>query len=201
MLSPCPRLPCDCAPLLRRIILDPSDTITFPAVLAGAREQDGGKTFGPIRWRACPSTTTPCGSILGSRALAVGNDGGVYLTATAPVVGASADPIGQFYTVIVDTRTRRTFCAAGCRTTAYGAASATRDRTGITDADWFPVNGGDGMWVRCRRTILDRLFGLQFGQFLAARPAHWKQDPIQPRRSTPARLGLRVTTGAGPRRC
>src|SRR2546422_6359501 len=58
-----------------------------------------------------------------------------------------AIPIGQFYTVIVDSSlTPYQVCGGLQDNGVWCGPSRTRDTLGITDEDWYPVNGGGGMW-------------------------------------------------------
>src|SRR5205814_2320593 len=79
----------------------------------------------------------------------LGNDGGVYITRDGGKGWEHmALPIGQFYTVIVDSSvTPYQVCGGLQDNGVWCGPSRTRDTVGTTDADWYPVNGGDGMWV------------------------------------------------------
>jgi len=135
----------------------------------------------------------------------LGNDGGVYLTRDR---GRSWEhqqiPIGQFYTVIVDSSHTPYFLCGGLQDNGVWCGPSSRATArGITDADWFPVNGGDGMWVQMPPHDPWTVYsGWQFGNFSRLDLRTWKQDPIQPL-SLDGRFTTRATstTGAGPRHC
>src|SRR2546427_12747364 len=58
-----------------------------------------------------------------------------------------AIPIGQFYTVVVDSSlTPYQVCGGLQDNGVWCGPSRTRDTLGITDGDWYPVNGGGGVW-------------------------------------------------------
>ena len=82
--------------------------------------------------------------------LILGNDGGAYVTRDGGRAWEHVEiPIGQFYTVIVDSSLVPYQICGGLQDNGvWCGPSQTRDTLGITDADWYPVNGGDGMWVR-----------------------------------------------------
>jgi len=113
----------------------------------------------------------------------LGNDGGAYVTFDAgrawwhmPI------PIGQFYTVIVDSSlTPYQICGGLQDNGVWCGPSATRDAIGVTDADWYPVNGGDGMWVQIPPNDPWTIYsGSQFGVVSALDLRTWKRDDIQP---------------------
>ncbi|MEO6778224.1 MAG: hypothetical protein ABI194_02135, partial [Gemmatimonadaceae bacterium] len=59
--------------------------------------------------------------------------------------------------------------------------SATRDSIGVTDADWYSVNGGDGMWVQISRTDPNIIYSeYQFGSMSRFDLRTGKRDNIQP---------------------
>ncbi len=167
------------------VILDPSDTnhvfLLFSPVL---ESKDGGKTFAPDSLaRVHVDNHAMWIDPQDPEHWLLGNDGGVYLTRDR---GRSWEhqqiPIGQFYTVIVDSAHTPYFLCGGLQDNGvWCGPSATRDRTGITDADWFPVNGGDGMWVQMPPHDPWTVYsGWQFGNFSRLDLRTWKQEPIQP---------------------
>ena len=167
------------------VILDPSDTnhvfLLFSPVL---ESKDGGKTFAPDSLaRVHVDNHAMWIDPQDPDHWLLGNDGGVYLTRDR---GRSWEhqqiPIGQFYTVIVDSAHTPYFLCGGLQDNGvWCGPSATRDRTGITDADWFPVNGGDGMWVQMPPHDPWTVYsGWQFGNFSRLDLRTWKQEPIQP---------------------
>ena len=113
----------------------------------------------------------------------LGNDGGAYVTFDGgrawwhmPI------PIGQFYTVIVDSSlTPYQICGGLQDNGVWCGPSATRDALGVTDADWYPVNGGDGMWVQIPPNDPWTIYsGSQFGVVSALDLRTWKRDDMQP---------------------
>jgi photosystem II stability/assembly factor-like uncharacterized protein len=111
----------------------------------------------------------------------LGNDGGVYETRD----GGSAwqhhqMPIGQAYTVTVDSTMAPYFVCAGWQDNgSWCGPSQTRDTTGVTDADWYAVGGGDGMWVQVpdATTILSES---QFGTISRLDLRTGERRPITP---------------------
>ena len=146
--------------------------------------KDGGKTFAPeslSRVHGDHHALWFDPHDAGHRIL--GNDGGAYVTFDAgrawwhmPI------PIGQFYTVIVDSSlTPYQICGGLQDNGVWCGPSATRDAIGITDADWYPVNGGDGMWVQIPPNDPWTIYsGSQFGVVSALDLRTWKRDDIQP---------------------
>jgi photosystem II stability/assembly factor-like uncharacterized protein len=167
------------------ILVDPSDSnhvfLLFSPLL---ESKDGGKTFAPDSLaRVHVDNHAMWIDPQDPDHWLLGNDGGVYLTRDR---GRSWEheeiPIGQFYTVIVDSSHTPYFLCGGLQDNGvWCGPSATRDREGITDADWFPVNGGDGMWVQMPPHDPWTVYsGWQFGNFSRLDLRTWKQDPIQP---------------------
>jgi photosystem II stability/assembly factor-like uncharacterized protein len=80
----------------------------------------------------------------------LGNDGGLYISYDAGKAWEhNPIPVGQFYTVAVDSSVAPYRVCGGLQDNGvWCGPSVTRDTLGITDADWYPVNGGDGMWVQ-----------------------------------------------------
>ena len=167
------------------IWVDPSDSQHVYVNAAPLMEsKDGGRSFAPESLSRVHSDHhalwfDPHDS--GHRIL--GNDGGAYVTFDAgrawwhmPI------PMGQFYTVIVDSSLVPYQICGGLQDNGvWCGPSATRDAIGITDADWYPVNGGDGMWVQIPPNDPWTLYsGSQFGVVSALDLRTWKRDDIQP---------------------
>ncbi len=113
----------------------------------------------------------------------LGNDGGVYTTFDGGKAwGHAAIPIGQFYTVAIDSASKPYRICGGLQDNGvWCGPSSTRDTTGITDADWYSVNGGDGMWVQISRTNPNIIYSeSQFGSMSRLDIRTWKRDHIQP---------------------
>ena len=84
-----------------------------------------------------------------SHHLLIGNDGGLDVSydqaATWEYVNTVA--AGQFYAVSADMR-KPYYVYGGLQDNGtWGGPSATRSATGITNADWFRVGGGDGFYT------------------------------------------------------
>src|SRR5207247_316145 len=59
--------------------------------------------------------------------------------------------------------------------------SRTRDTLGITDEDWYPVNGGDGMWVQIPANDPFTVYsGWQYGHLSRLDLRTWKRDDLPP---------------------
>lgn len=113
----------------------------------------------------------------------LGNDGGLYTTFDAGRAWEHAElPIGQFYTVTVDSSSAPYRICGGLQDNGvWCGPSATRDSIGVTDADWYSVNGGDGMWVQVSRTDPHIIYSeYQFGSMSRVDLRTWKRDDIQP---------------------
>ncbi|HKI96227.1 MAG TPA: hypothetical protein VJ992_13145 [Gemmatimonadales bacterium] len=85
-----------------------------------------------------------------SKHIVFGNDGGFYVSWDGGKHVRHAEiPIGQFYTVAIDSAHQPYRVCGGLQDNGtWCGPSATRDARGITDADWYPVNGGDGFFVQ-----------------------------------------------------
>ena len=113
----------------------------------------------------------------------LGNDGGVYVTRDQGKAWEHmALPIGQFYTVIVDSsQTPYHVCGGLQDNGVWCGPSMTRDSAGITDADWYSVNGGDGMWVQVPPRDPHTVYSeYQFGEMTRLDLRTWKRDRIKP---------------------
>ena len=81
-----------------------------------------------------------------SQHLLLGNDGGLHISYDA---GATWEhqyhPVGQFYEVNIDsTKTPYHVCGGLQDNGVWCGPVRTRERVGITNADWYAVGGGDG---------------------------------------------------------
>src|SRR5437667_456781 len=115
--------------------------------------------------------------------LIIGNDGGVYASRDGGKAWEHmAIPIGQFYTVIVDSSlTPYQVCGGLQDNGVWCGPSRTRDTLGITDEDWYPVNGGDGMWVQIPANDPFTVYsGWQYGHLSRLDLRTWKRDDITP---------------------
>src|SRR5438128_7618805 len=115
--------------------------------------------------------------------LIIGNDGGVYASRDGGAAWEHmAIPIGQFYTVIVDSSlTPYQVCGGLQDNGVWCGPSRTRDTLGITDEDWYPVNGGDGMWVQIPANDPFTVYsGWQYGHLSRLDLKTWRRDDITP---------------------
>jgi len=115
--------------------------------------------------------------------LILGNDGGAYVTRDGGRAWEHVEiPIGQFYTVIVDSSLVPYQICGGLQDNGvWCGPSQTRDTLGITDADWYPVNGGDGMWVQIPAHDPFTVYsGWQYGNLSRLDLRTWKRDDITP---------------------
>jgi photosystem II stability/assembly factor-like uncharacterized protein len=167
------------------IFVDPTDSQhVFVATSPLLESKDGGRTFSPeslanvhvdhhALWI---DSHDPTHRLLG-------NDGGAYVTYDGGKAWWHMPiPIGQFYTVIVDSSLVPYQICGGLQDNGvWCGPSATRDSSGIADADWYPVNGGDGMWVQIPPNDPWTVYsGWQFGNVSRLDLRTWKRDDIQP---------------------
>src|SRR6266581_2076720 len=146
--------------------------------------KDGGKSFAPDSlhlvhgdYHALWIDPADAGHLI------IGNDGGVYASRDGGKAWEHmAIPIGQFYTVIVDSSlTPYQVCGGLQDNGVWCGPSRTRDTLGITDGDWYPVNGGDGMWVQIpANDPLTVYSGWQYGHLSRLDLKTWKRDDITP---------------------
>ena len=115
--------------------------------------------------------------------MVLGNDGGVYTTLDGGRAWEHAQiPIGQFYTVTVDSSvTPYRICGGLQDNGVWCGPSRTRDSVGVTDADWYAVNGGDGMWVQIPWHDPHIIYSeFQFGTMTRVDTRTWKRESIKP---------------------
>ncbi|HET6764867.1 MAG TPA: hypothetical protein VFH27_14380, partial [Longimicrobiaceae bacterium] len=123
----------------------------------------------------------------------LGNDGGLYASRDGGRAWEHMPmPIAQFYTVTVDSSvTPYRICGGLQDNGVWCGPSMTRDTMGITDADWYPVNGGDGMWVQIPAHDPYTVFSeSQFGSMSRFDLRTGERDDRQP-------LSLDAGTGSG----
>ena len=146
--------------------------------------KDGGKSFAPDSLHLVHGDYHALWIDPGDpQHLVVGNDGGVYVSRDGGAAWEHmAIPIGQFYTVIVDSAlTPYQVCGGLQDNGVWCGPSRTRDTLGITDEDWYPVNGGDGMWVQIpANDPLTVYSGWQYGHLSRLDLKTWKRDDITP---------------------
>ncbi len=113
----------------------------------------------------------------------LGNDGGVYLTRDGGRAWEhQVIPVAQFYTVVVDSaHAPYQLCGGLQDNNTWCGPSRTRDSSGVIDADWYPVYGGDGMHVQVPWHDAGTVYaGLQFGNMVRVNLRTWQRDPITP---------------------
>jgi photosystem II stability/assembly factor-like uncharacterized protein len=167
------------------IFVDPTDSnnvyVTSAPLL---HSRDGGRTFAPDSLaRVHGDYHALWIDPLDPTHLIIGNDGGAYVSNDRgrawwhmPI------PMGQFYTVIVDSaQTPYQICGGLQDNGVWCGPSRTRDTSGIADADWYPVNGGDGMWVQIPPNDPTTVYSAsQFGNVSRLNLRTWDRDGIQP---------------------
>jgi photosystem II stability/assembly factor-like uncharacterized protein len=167
------------------IYVDPSDTnhVFFTSVQMW-QSRDGGRTFAPDSAGGVHvdnhafwiDPNDPAHWILG-------NDGGAYVSYDRGRAWWHMPlPLGQFYTVMVDSsHTPYQICGGLQDNGAWCGPSRTRESQGISDAEWYPVNGGDGMYVQIP---FDDPFTVysnsQFGSISRLDLRTWQRADIQP---------------------
>src|SRR5439155_1325872 len=152
-----------------------------PALL---ESKDGGKSFAPDSLHLVHGDYHALWIDRGDpQHLIIGNDGGVYVSRDGGKAwDHMAIPIGQFYTVVVDSSlTPYQVCGGLQDNGVWCGPSRTRDTLGITDGDWYPVNGGDGMWVQIPANDPYTVYsGWQFGHVSRLDLKTWQRDDITP---------------------
>jgi len=165
--------------------IDPADAnhvwTVSPALL---ESKDGGKSFAPDSMHLVHGDYHALWIDPGdSQHLIIGNDGGAYVSQDGGKAWEHmAIPIGQFYTVIVDSSaTPYQVCGGLQDNGVWCGPSRTRDTLGITDGDWYPVNGGDGMWVQIPANDPYTVYsGWQYGHLSRLDLKTWQRDDITP---------------------
>ncbi|MEJ2219163.1 MAG: glycosyl hydrolase, partial [Gemmatimonadota bacterium] len=128
--------------------VDPSDSTN---VYLGAtrlfHSTDGGRSFSPVRYRNVHVDNHALWfDPDDSHHMLLGNDGGVYQSYDGGESWAhQLIPASQFYEVDVDTsKVPYQVCGGLQDNGVWCGPSRTRERMGITAADWYTVYGGDG---------------------------------------------------------
>ncbi len=92
--------------------------------------------------------------------LILGNDGGLYYSFDASVTWDKVNniPLAQYYGIGVDMQKPYNIYGGLQDTHSWGGPSATRHQIGITNADWFQINFGDGMYAQVDPTDPDTIY-------------------------------------------
>ena len=111
---------------------------------------DGGRTFQTLRINVHVDHHAMWIDPKNPKQMVLGNDGGVYFSYDGGVNWDFQDhmAISQFYAVDVDMRKPYYVYGGTQDYCSWGGPSATRAQIGITTADWFKVQTGDGFQVR-----------------------------------------------------
>ncbi len=94
--------------------------------------------------------------------LIIGSDGGVYISHDR---GRTVDfvpnlPISQYYAIATDLREPFYYVYGGLQdNSSWGGPSQTRNRQGITNADWIKTTGGDGFYAMIDPTDPNTVYG------------------------------------------
>ncbi len=134
-----------------QIRVDPNDPErVYTLAINVSVSEDGGKTF---RTDVARTTHVDHHAMWidprDSNHLIIGNDGGCYISHDR---GKAWDfvanlPVAQFYAIAADMREPFYYVYGGTQDNrSWGAPSATRNRAGITNADWYQTVGGDGFY-------------------------------------------------------
>ncbi len=112
-----------------------------------------------------------------------GNDGGVYISFDGGDSWAQQIiPASQFYELDVDTtKVPYHVCGGTQDNGTWCGPSRTRERAGITDADWYRVFGGDGFHSAVSADSPSVRYGeSQFGNIRRLDVTEWTYDNVKP---------------------
>jgi photosystem II stability/assembly factor-like uncharacterized protein len=95
-----------------------------------------------------------------SQHLILGNDGGLYFSFDGSVTWDKVNniPLGQYYAIGVDMQKPYNIYGGLQDTHSWGGPSTTRHQIGITNADWFQINFGDGMYAQVDPSDPDTIY-------------------------------------------
>ena len=112
---------------------------------------DGGRTFRTTATAAHSDHHAMWIDPMDPNHLIIGCDGGVYISHDR---GGTVDfvpnlPISQYYAIATDMRQPFYYVYGGLQdNSSWGGPSQTRNRQGITNADWIRTTGGDGFYAQ-----------------------------------------------------
>jgi photosystem II stability/assembly factor-like uncharacterized protein len=135
-----------------QIRVDPTDPdrVYFMGVALQV-STDGGRTFRTTASGAHSDHHTMWIDPTDPNHLIIGCDGGVYISHDR---GRTVDfvpnlPISQYYAIATDMRQPFYYVYGGLQdNSSWGGPSQTRNRQGITNADWIRTTGGDGFYAQ-----------------------------------------------------
>lgn len=176
-----------------QIRVDPgNDQIVYTCGAPFHKSTDGGKTFQVVQGIAHSDHHAVWINPNNGNHILIGNDGGLDVSydQAATWEYVNTIPAAQFYAVAVDMR-RPYYVYGGLQDNgSWGAPSATRNGSGITNADWFRIGGGDGFYVQVDPTDHNTIYvesqngnvqrlDLRTGRSVSIRPraARARQEP------------------------
>ena len=118
-----------------------------------------------------------------SKHLLLGNDGGLHMSYDGGETWEHFyHPVGQFYETNIDsTKTPYHVCGGLQDNGVWCGPTRTRDRAGITNADWYAVYSGDGFHSAVSPDSPQIRFAeSQFAGISRCVTTNWQCDPIQP---------------------
>jgi photosystem II stability/assembly factor-like uncharacterized protein len=149
-----------------------------------SKSTDGGKTFKSLQPGIAHSDHHAIWiDPSNGNHIMIGNDGGLDVSydegATWEFVNTI--PAAQFYAVAADMRKPYTVYGGLQDNGSWGGPSQTRNPTGITNADWYRVGGGDGFYAVADPTDFNTVYSesqngamnrldLRTGRFVSIRP-------------------------------
>ena len=169
-----------------RIYADPHavDRVYFMNVRMSVSD-DGGKTLRPLGERSKHSDNHVIWiDPRDANHYLVGCDGGVYESYDRAVTWAfkSNLPLGQFYDVTTDNQAPFYNVYGGTQdNSSVGGPARTRNANGITNADWFTTQGGDGFQSRVDPEDPNTIYAeLQYGVLVRFDKRTGERMGIQP---------------------
>jgi photosystem II stability/assembly factor-like uncharacterized protein len=167
------------------IYVDPNNTerVFINSVLMSV-SNDGGKTFAPMEMnRVHVDHHAFWINPDDSKHMLLGNDGGFHMSYDGGETWEHFyHPVGQFYEVSIDsTKTPYHVCGGLQDNGVWCGPSRTRDRAGITNADWYTVYGGDGFHSAVAPDSPQYRFAeSQFAGISRCYTVDWDCESIQP---------------------